>query len=153
MQTIGNMIHGLRRSELLEVLDNSKFPVQHLTNPFARTTKGLSQPVIFDLDGLHITITPIVISKHDWDLAPADTIIIEVIIPPVDEIKLVNEDQLLRDSGIGFIQRVPAGITIRRTVTFVGGITVDNLLYQLQLLCVSALHLLGEESEESEKYQ
>ncbi|ECI1235221.1 transfer repressor, partial [Salmonella enterica subsp. enterica serovar Saintpaul] len=37
------------------------------------------------------------------------------------------------------------GASIRRTVTFVGGITADNLLYQLRLMCVSALKLLGEE--------
>ncbi|MHA0372904.1 hypothetical protein ACXY9V_21565, partial [Escherichia coli] len=58
---------------------------------------------------------------------------------------LSAENDFLRDSGIGHIQCEPGGASIRRTVTFVGGITADNLLYQLRLMCVSALKLLGEE--------
>ncbi|MHA0490368.1 hypothetical protein ACXY9E_14360, partial [Escherichia coli] len=88
---------------------------------------------------------PISSLKFDWEWAPVDTILIEVIIPPVESDLVSAENDFLRDSGIGHIQCEPGGASIRRTVTFVGGITADNLLYQLRLMCVSALKLLGEE--------
>ncbi|HHL0036236.1 MULTISPECIES: transfer repressor [Enterobacteriaceae] len=144
------MIHGLRRAELINLLDNSRMPVKHAFNPFRKPDSRVIEPVLFDIDELHVRVTPVSVVRHNWAIAPVDTIVIEVTIPPVDDNALMDEDVFLRDSGIGHIQQVPAGVVIRRTVTFVGGIMPQNLLYQMEMLCVSALHLLGEEIDESD---
>ncbi|MBJ4016179.1 transfer repressor, partial [Salmonella enterica subsp. enterica serovar Meleagridis] len=91
---------------------------------------------------------PISSLKYDWEWAPIDTILIEVVITPAEADLVSAEHDFLRAAGIGHIQCEPGGVSIRRTVTFVGGITADNLLYQLRLMCVSALHLIGEELED-----
>ncbi|EBG2148460.1 transfer repressor [Salmonella enterica] len=145
------LIHGLRRDQLIEVLDISEFPVVHVDNPFVQPESTGIKPVIFNIDELHVAITPISSLNFDWEWAPVDTILIEVIIPPVAIDLVDKENTFLRTSGIGHIQCEPGGASIRRTVTFVGGITADNLLYQLRLMCVSALHLLGEELEDEQE--
>ncbi len=61
------------------------------------------KPVIFSIDELLVSISPIS-SKFDWEWAPVDTILIEVIIPPVESDLVSAENDFLRDSGIGHIQ-------------------------------------------------
>ena len=144
------MIHGLRRAELINLLDNSHMPVKNVRNVFRRQDSRVTEPVIFNIDELHVSVRPVSVVRHNWAIAPVDTILIEVTIPPVEDNPIFDEDAFLRESGIGHIQQVPAGVVIRRTVTFVGGIMPQNLLYQMEMLCVSALHLLGEEIDELE---
>ncbi|NTZ40898.1 transfer repressor [Enterobacter sp. JMULE2] len=147
MLTRNSLLHGLRRDQLLEVLEISEFPIVPIESPFIQSESSGITPVTFNIDELHVAITPISNLNFDWAWAPVDTILIEVIIPPVDFERVKTEDRFLRDSGMGYIQCEPGGASIRRTVTFVGGITIDNLLHQLKLMCVSALYLLGENVE------
>ncbi|MDS6630160.1 H transfer determinant A [Klebsiella michiganensis] len=145
MLSRNSLIHGLRRDQLIGVLTISEFPVVMVESHFIQSEVMGIKPVIFNIDELLVSISPISSLKFDWEWAPVDTILIEVIIPPVESDLVSAENDFLRDSGIYHIQCEPGGASIRRTVTFVGGITADNLLYQLRLMCVSALKLLGEE--------
>ena len=144
------LVHGIRRSELIKVLDESAYPVVHHQGTFKRPSITEVDPVLFSIDELFISIAPVPAIKHNWDVAPADSIIIDVTIKPVNDLAVDTESLFQRESGIGAVQVVPAGIQIRRTVTMVGGTTTDNILYQLRLICVSALHLLGEDCDETE---
>ena len=148
MLSRNSLIHGLRRDQLIEVLSISEFPVVLVENPFIQPESTGKKPVIFNIDEFHVSIAPISSLKYDWEWAPIDTKLIEVVIPPAEADLVSAENDFLRDAGIGHIQCEPGGVSIRRTVTFVGGITADNLLYQLRLMCVSALHLIGEELED-----
>ncbi|MGE4843518.1 MULTISPECIES: transfer repressor [Buttiauxella] len=145
MLSRNSLIHGLRRNELIEVLNASDYPIVHKDNSFTPEELKWARPVLFDIDELHISIAPLSSVKYDWDMAPVDTILIEVIVPALDTDLVEEEDSLLRDSGVGYILYEPAGASIRRTVTFVGGVTPDNMLYQLHLMLLSALHLLHED--------
>ncbi|MBL5885676.1 transfer repressor [Lelliottia amnigena] len=148
MLTRNSLLHGLRRDQLLEVLEISELPIVPIASPFVHPETSGIAPITFNIDELHVAISPISDLNFDWSWAPVDTILIEVIIPPVDFERVKAEDTFLRYSGMGYIQCEPGGASITRTVTFVGGTTIDNLLHQLKMMCVSALHLLGEDLDE-----
>lgn len=148
MLTRNSLIHGLRRDQLIGVLKISEFPVVMVDSHFIQSAVMGIKPVIFNIEEILVSISPISALNFDWEWAPVDTLLIEVIVPPVEEVYVFEENNFLRDSGIGYIQCEPGGVSIRRTVTMVGGITADNLLYQLRFMCISALKLLGEELED-----
>jgi hypothetical protein len=152
MVSRNSLVHGLRRDELIEVLNYSEFGVVHVENPFIHANEDGIRPVLFNIDELHVCISPLSDLNLDWDWAPIDTMLIQVIVPPVPIDEVTMENAILRNTGIGYINCEPGGVSVCRTVTFVGGITCDNLLFQLRLMCISALHLLGEElGDESEQ--
>src|SRR5690606_41723736 len=66
------MIHGLRRAELINLLDNSRMPVKHAFNPFRKPDSRVIEPVLFDIDELHVRVTPVSVVRHNWAIAPVD---------------------------------------------------------------------------------
>nr|WP_233341567.1 transfer repressor [Escherichia coli]UGK56158.1 hypothetical protein [Escherichia coli] len=105
MLSRNSLIHGLRRDQLIEVLSISEFPVVPVENPFIQPkSTGKKTSHFFNIDEFHVSIAPISSLKYDWEWAPIDTILIEVVIPPAEADPVSAENDFLRDAGIGHIQ-------------------------------------------------
>lgn len=99
MLSRNSLIHGLRRDQLIEVLSISEFPVVLVENPFIQPESTGKKPVIFNIDEFHVSIAPISSLKYDWEWAPIDTILIEVVIPPAEADLVSAENDFLRECG------------------------------------------------------
>ena len=120
MLSRNSLIHGLRRDQLIEVLSISEFPVVWSRIP-SFSLNQQAKPVILILMNFMFPLPQFHRLSTTGEWAPIDTILIEVVIPPAEADLVSAENDFLRDAGIGHIQCEPGGVSIRRTVTFVGG--------------------------------
>ncbi|EOQ64140.1 MULTISPECIES: hypothetical protein [Escherichia] len=140
------LLYCVRRDELKEILNHSEFPVEFKQTYLHQRGSEHTLPLNFDIDELHVTITPLISGKYGWDISPTDSLMIELYFEP--ECAFLSEDSLPYKGGVGYIKFKPTRTVIQRTVAFTGGITVDNFLYQLRMVAVCALHLKGESVSE-----
>ena len=149
MITTNAIVHCVRRHELHELLVNTGLPITFLESQFNADGDLGPKALIFLLDYLHETIVPVARPNHDRNIAPTDTIIIDVLIPPDENDVQQDKAHVIESMGVGEVELIPSGISVRRVVTLVGGVSASNIISQLRLVCLSA-HKLTEEGEDDE---
>lgn len=150
--TDGMIYHGVRKQELLKIIERSGLNFEEAANTFgfADSTRN---PLSLILDGYFIQIIPMAREGHDWEIAPVDTVILSIILPPsLDDDPDENTMTIMSDCGVAEFELEDAGTRINRMITFVGGATAENFLHQLRILYITACQTHGgyDEDEEGE---
>jgi hypothetical protein len=150
--TDGMIYHGVRKQELLKIIERSGLNFEEATSNFG-VADNTRNPLSLILDGYFIQIIPMAREEHNWEIAPVDTVILSIIIPPsLDEDPDENTMTIMSDCGIAEFELEDAGIRINRMITFVGGATAENFLHQLRILYITACQTQGgfDDDEDSE---
>lgn len=141
--TDGMIYHGVRKHELLRIIERSGLTFEEAPNTFG-FAEASHNPLSLILDGYFIQITPMAREDHNWEIAPVDTVILSIIIPPsLDEDLDENTMTIMSDCGVAEFELEDAGTRINRLITFVGGATAGNFLHQLRLLYITACQTQG----------
>ncbi|HBR1414603.1 TPA: HtdA [Klebsiella pneumoniae] len=134
----GMIYHGVRKHELLNIIERSGLNFEEAPNTFG-FTESLRNPLSLILEGYFIQIIPMAREEHNWEIAPVDTVVLSIIIPPsLDDAPDESTIKVISEYGIGKFELEYAVTKINRMITFVGGVTAENFLHQLRLVYITA---------------
>ena len=135
--TDGMIYHGVRKQELLKIIERSGLNFEEATSNFG-FADNTRNPLSLILDGYFIQIIPMAREEHNWEIAPVDTVILSIIIPPsLDEDPDENTMTIMSDCGIAEFELEDAA---------------ENFLHQLRILYITACQTQGgfDDDEDSE---
>lgn len=134
------IIETVRRDELKQILSNAGLSVSFPVSGFNSNRDSVAS-LEFEIGSIQITAFAISNVNYDWDLVPVDTVLFVIDISPENSVLTnmpLDASDIFKDniegSGIGNLTASDAGINYSRVVALKGGISVRNLLEQVNML-------------------
>lgn len=134
------IIETVRRDELKQILANAGLSVSFPVAGFNSNRDSVAS-LEFEVGSIQITAFAISNANYDWDLVPVDTVLFVIDISPENSVLTdmpLDASDIFKDSiegsGIGNLTASDAGINYSRVVALKGGISVRNLLEQVNML-------------------
>lgn len=134
------IIETLRRDELKKILIGAGLSVKFPAGGFNSNRNEVAS-LEFEVGPIPITAYAISNDSYDWNIVPVDTLLFAIDIEATDSILTELEADAgdifldnIEGSGIGNLTATDSGINFSRVVPLKGGITVRNLIEQVNML-------------------